>query len=110
MCQPIATANQRRGVTLPAFGKIDPERVVAQDDLFVVVFDKYPVSPGHSLIIVKRAASRFHALHAEEKLRLMHWIDWCFEHLHSALQPDGFNIGLNDGLPHARRSGNSIFM
>src|SRR5438105_15467641 len=42
-------------VPIPAFGIIEPERVLAQDDLFVVVWDKHPVSPRHTLIIARRA-------------------------------------------------------
>jgi diadenosine tetraphosphate (Ap4A) HIT family hydrolase len=83
-----------------AFGNIEPSRILAEDDLFVVVRDNYPVSPGHSLVIAKRVVARFSQLTGEEKARLMKWIDWCIAHLQTTLQPspDGFNIGLNDGL------------
>lgn len=81
------------------FEQIEGERVLAQDDLFIVARDKFPVSPGHALIIVKRGISRFRDLTLEEKVRLMQWIDWCISHLQSNLKPkpDGFNVGLNDG-------------
>lgn len=81
------------------FGTIDRERVVAEDDLFLVIRDKFPVSEGHSLVVVKRPVARFHDLTREEKIRLMEWIDWCVGHLGSTLArvPDGYNIGLNDG-------------
>jgi diadenosine tetraphosphate (Ap4A) HIT family hydrolase len=81
------------------FGEIERERVLSEDELFIVARDKYPVSPGHSLIIVKRIVSRFSDLTADEKMRLTHWIDWGIAHLQRTLQPspDGFNIGLNDG-------------
>jgi len=32
-------------LTLPAFGLIEPERVLATDNFFAVVSDKFPVSP-----------------------------------------------------------------
>lgn len=81
-------------------GTVEPECIVAEDDLFVVASDRYPVSPGHTIIIVKRVVARFEGLSAEEKVRLMHWIDWCIAKLQKILQPppDGFNMGLNDGL------------
>lgn len=81
------------------FGEIDRERVISEDELFLVARDKYPVSPGHTLIIVKRIVARFSELTANEKWRLTHWIDWCIAHLESSLdpRPDGFNVGLNDG-------------
>ncbi|MGO9480087.1 MAG: HIT domain-containing protein [Limisphaerales bacterium] len=46
-------------LTLPAFGLIEPERVLATDELFAVVGDKFPVSPGHTLIIPRRPLTRF---------------------------------------------------
>jgi diadenosine tetraphosphate (Ap4A) HIT family hydrolase len=87
--------------SLPGFGTIEPNRVLSEDELFVIISDKYPVSPGHSLIIVKRAVSRFQQLTKEEKDRLTHWIDWCITYLQETLNPhpDGFNVGLNDGPP-----------
>ena len=84
---------------MPTFGHIERERILAEDELFLVARDKYPISPGHSLIIVKRVVARFQELTADERTGLLKWIDWCIEHLERALdpKPDGFNIGLNDG-------------
>jgi len=81
------------------FGIIEKERIMAEDELFMVVRDKYPVSPGHTLIIIKRNVSRFLKMKSDEKARLIEWIDWCINYLESTLEPkpDGFNIGLNDG-------------
>jgi diadenosine tetraphosphate (Ap4A) HIT family hydrolase len=33
--------------------------VLAVDELFAVVRDKFPVTPGHTLIIARRAVARF---------------------------------------------------
>jgi len=48
----IATPNG--SLTLPAFGDIERPRLLAVDDLFAVVSDKFPISPGHTLIIARR--------------------------------------------------------
>lgn len=92
---PAATAN----LTLPAFGKIELGRLAALDDLFAVVSDKFPVSPGHTLIIARRPVVRFRDLTGAEKARLVVWIDWTQQHLATHLDPapDAFNLGLNDG-------------
>ena len=84
---------------MQGFGSIERERILAEDELFVVVRDKFPVSRGHTLIIVKRLIPRFKDLTAEEKARLLAWIEWCIPHLEYSLEPrpDGFNVGLNDG-------------
>jgi len=88
-----------RILTLPIFGEIEAARLLAMDDLFAVVSDRYPVSPGHTLIIARRPVTRFQELTGTEKARLLVWIDWTQEHLASSLSPapDGFNLGINDG-------------
>ncbi|MBN1423214.1 HIT family protein [Candidatus Fermentibacteria bacterium] len=84
---------------MTTFGAIEQDLILAEDDLFIVARDKFPVSPGHTLVIVRRVVSRFLDLTAEEKTRLLRWIDWSVAHLQNTLnpRPDGFNIGLNDG-------------
>ena len=84
---------------LPAFGTIEPARILATDDLFAVVRDKFPISPGHALIIARRPVARFQELTSHEKTRLLHWIDWTQQQLATTLNPtpDAFNFGLNDG-------------
>jgi diadenosine tetraphosphate (Ap4A) HIT family hydrolase len=84
---------------VPAFGKIEPDRILALDDLFAIVSDKFPISPGHTLIIARRAVARFQELTGAEKARLLDWLDWTQQHLNSSLKPapDAFNLGLNDG-------------
>lgn len=72
-CQPDA-ANE---LTLPVFGLIEPERVLATDDLFAVVCDKFLVSPGHTLIIPRRPLTRFRELNATEKSRLLNGWSGC---------------------------------
>ena len=96
---PGRTATPARILMLPAFGEIEAAHLLGLDDLFAVVSDQYPVSPGHTLIIARRSVTRFQELTGAEKARLLVWIDWTQEHLASNLSPapDGFNLGLNDG-------------
>lgn len=84
---------------LPAFGFIEAERVVTCDDLFAVVLDKYPISPGHTLIVARRPVALFQDLSAVEKERLLFWVYQAQQHLSATLapSPDAFNLGLNDG-------------
>ncbi len=86
-------------LSLPAFGEIEPVRLQALDDLFAIISDKFPISPGHTLIIARRPVARFQDLTVGEKARLLVWIDWAQTHLNKSLSPapDAFNLGLNDG-------------
>jgi diadenosine tetraphosphate (Ap4A) HIT family hydrolase len=95
---------ERVEAVLPSFGVIEPERVLTQDDLFAVVNDKFPVTPGHTLIIPKRAVAQFRELNAAEKSRLLEWVDWTLRRLQETLSPppDGFNLGVNDGKAAGR--------
>ena len=85
-------------LVLPTFGVIERERVLAADDLFAVVKDKFPVTPGHALIIPRRAVVRFTELNAAERSRLLELVDWTQRYLaNSTPTPEGFNLGVNDG-------------
>jgi len=86
-------------LVLPAFGVIEPERVLAVDELFAVVKDKFPVTPGHTLIIPRRAVNRFRELTEAEQGRLLRWVDWAQDFLKKGQQPppEDFNLGVNDG-------------
>jgi len=96
---PCRIATPTTTLTLPKFGEVEPARVAALDDLFVVVSDKFPISPGHTLIIARRPVALFQELSPTERSRLVIWIDWTQQHLatHLTPKPDAFNLGLNDG-------------
>jgi len=84
---------------VPAFGELHASQVLGEDPLFVLVWDRYPVSPGHCLVIPKRPVARFGDLLPDEKVGLIHWIDRAMRRVQQALSPSpqGFNVGFNDG-------------
>lgn len=76
----------------------NPQRdILARNESAIAVFDTYPVSPGHALVLPLRHAVTIWDLDAAE-------YDACFR-LVRALQPilaarfnpDGFNVGANCG-------------
>lgn len=73
------------------------EEVILENDLAWVKYDKYPVSPGHLLIISKRHFADFFAATAEERQALGNLLDTAREYLEEKYQPDGYNIGINCG-------------
>lgn len=96
--EPVVGLPLNERLVLPAFGEIEPERVVAVDGLFAVILDKFPISPGHTLVIPRRALLRFAELNPEERVGLLDWVDWGQRRLQGlSPAPDGFNLGLNDG-------------
>lgn len=59
--------------------------------------DRYPVSPGHTLIVPRRHVSSFFELTSDERRDLLELMVLCKDQLDLEFNPDGFNIGLNDG-------------
>lgn len=92
-------SNSSEKFVLPAFGEVETERVVGRDELFVAFRDKFPVSPGHTLIVPRRAVVRFQELTADESSRLMLWIQRVQKSIAETHRPapDAFNLGVNDG-------------
>ena len=77
--------------TLPA------DRIVASNELAVVIRDGFPISPGHTLIIPKRHFGSFFEATADERNSMLALLDQARREIATELSPDGFNIGINDG-------------
>jgi diadenosine tetraphosphate (Ap4A) HIT family hydrolase len=73
------------------------EDIVARNDLCYALWDRYPVSRGHLLIIPFRHTPDFFSLTIEERLALLTLIDVGKGIIEEKLRPDGYNIGLNVG-------------
>ena len=61
------------------------------------IFDKFPVSPGHSLIIPKTHSADYFNLSQHTKSTLWLMVDRVKMLLADRFHPDGFNIGINVG-------------
>ncbi len=100
------------------FCEMPADRIVAEKGACFAVRDRYPVSPGHMLLIPRRHVASFRELTPEE------WADihglarqLCSEIQTGSPDVQGFNLGINDGraagqtIPHVhvhlipRRSG-----
>lgn len=77
--------------TLPA------ARIEGQNQHAVWIRDGYPVSRGHSLVISKRHVGSFFALSGYERSAFLELLDEARAKALVEFQPDGFNIGVNDG-------------
>lgn len=64
---------------------------------FFVLRDRYPVSPGHSLIITKQLRKDYFDLTPEEQVELVKVIQQVKENILKEYTPDGYNIGMNCG-------------
>lgn len=71
---------------------------VIENDYFYGLFDKYPVTKGHLLIIPKRHAETLFELSEAERKALFEIIEEGKAHLEKKFSPAGFNFGVNQGL------------
>lgn len=80
-------------------------KIIAENDLAYAIYDKYPVSEGHILIIPKRHFSSFFDANVEERLAINDLLDQCKQILDGVSAPNGYNIGINCG----EAAGQTIF-
>jgi diadenosine tetraphosphate (Ap4A) HIT family hydrolase len=89
------------------FCDVDAARVWLTNDHAVALKDAFPVSQGHSLVVPKVHVRSLFELPEEVQESIWRMVALVRSHLAVELQPDGFNVGLNDGaaagqtVPHA---------
>ncbi|MGQ9505026.1 MAG: HIT family protein [Thermogutta sp.] len=75
-----------------------PQRlVVYQNELTIVVLNRYPYNNGHLLVAPRRHVGAFREVTTPEHAALMQTVDRMLSLLQEVMNPDGFNIGLNLG-------------
>ena len=79
------------------FCHLGPERIAGSNATGLIVRDAYPVTPGHTLIIPRRHVGSFFDLTPEERTGLLALLDEARAGLAHSHQPQGYNIGINDG-------------
>ncbi len=68
-----------------------------QGEECVARFDKYPVTPGHTLIVPKRHIPTWFEMSSSEQLDAMRLLRIVKDHLDMEYGPDGYYIGMNCG-------------
>lgn len=79
------------------FCSLPQQVIIAENDLAVAIYDKYPVNPGHTLIIPRRHYSSYFDITETELLALHRLILDVKRILDTNYKPDGYNIGVNVG-------------
>lgn len=80
-----------------AFCTLPSARVIDESATAIVIRDGYPVSPGHTLLIPKRHTGSFFDLSEQERGELLSLLDRAKAVLDEEFQPQGYNIGINEG-------------
>jgi len=74
-----------------------PGEVVLENDLCYARYDKFPVNPGHLLLIPFRHVAGFFEATDEEQAALLALVREAKDLLDERFHPDGYNIGVNVG-------------
>lgn len=79
------------------------DRLVSYKDILFenkfafAIFDEFPVSKGHILIITKKHAKTFFDIAIEEQFAIIELLNKCKIYLDEKYSPSGYNVGLNCG-------------
>ncbi|TMQ05017.1 MAG: HIT family protein, partial [Deltaproteobacteria bacterium] len=75
-----------------------PEAVwVCANDLAFAFRDRFPVSPGHTLIVTRRVTPDWFSATEDEQRAVLSLVAEVKRRLDEELAPDGYNVGFNAG-------------
>ncbi|MDP1823188.1 MAG: DEAD/DEAH box helicase family protein [Archangium sp.] len=82
---------------MSVFLSIPPSEWLASNDHAFAIWDQYPVTPGHALVITRRVVPDWFSATPVERAALMQLVDEVKRLLDAGQQPDGYNVGFNVG-------------
>ena len=80
-----------------AFHPVATGRIVYEDAAVVAFYDRYPVSPGHVLVVARQVTASLFELPETVQSAVWAAVSKVRALLQDSHKPAGFNIGLNDG-------------
>jgi len=79
------------------FCNIEKERIINENEVAFAIYDSFPVSQGHILVIPKKHINNYFEADSQTKDELWKLIDECKEIVDKKFNPAGYNIGINCG-------------
>jgi diadenosine tetraphosphate (Ap4A) HIT family hydrolase len=73
--------------------------ILLENEAAFALYDQYPVSPGHTLIIPKRHCADYFGLTVDEQYTCWMLVNKVKEMIDEKFHPDGYNIGINNREP-----------
>ncbi|PIR04231.1 MAG: HIT family hydrolase [Candidatus Magasanikbacteria bacterium CG11_big_fil_rev_8_21_14_0_20_39_34] len=74
-----------------------PNYTVYEDENVLAFLDIFPLSKGHTVVIPKKGSTSLLDYSDEDLMGLLPGVKQAMAKIKAVLQPDGFNIGINDG-------------
>lgn len=75
----------------------DPTRLFYQSELVIGLWDAFPVSPDHALVVPRRVVPTWFEATRAEKVAILDGIDAAKAAIEKRSTPHGYNIGINVG-------------
>ncbi|MEA5095679.1 MAG: HIT family protein [Sedimentibacter saalensis] len=79
------------------FCNIEKDRMVIENETAYAIYDGFPVSKGHMLIIPKKHFKDYFEVDQQTRDELWKLVDECKRIVDKKFKPDGYNIGINCG-------------
>lgn len=89
------TLHQGKAEVSPFFALNEPRELIAETATAFAIYDKFPVNPGHALVIPKRVTEHYFDLSLKEQTACWILVNRVRQIIESGFQPDGFNVGIN---------------
>ncbi|MEZ5185462.1 MAG: HIT family protein [Candidatus Nanopelagicales bacterium] len=71
---------------------------VASNELAFAIRDNFPASPGHTLVVPRRLIADWDSATPAEREAILALVDHVKHALRVSHRPDGFNLGINEGV------------
>lgn len=99
MSSSVAITSYAAAMVVPAsvFSDIPSAEWIASNEVGFAIFDRFPVTEGHTLIISHRVIATWWDASASEQAGLFDLVDQVKSLLDARFAPDGYNLGLNAG-------------
>ena len=81
------------------------DRIAFENPFVRALWDAFPVSPGHLLVVPRRHVATWFEATQEERAEILAVLDEAKVLIDSRHRPDGYNIGVNVG----RAAGQTVF-
>ena len=80
------------------FCPVKDHEIIAAHPLALAITDSFPLTRGHALVVPRRHVPSFFDLTHDERLAILDLLDKAKAALDTQYAPDGYNIGINDGV------------
>jgi ATP adenylyltransferase len=81
----------------PKEGDDEKALILARTELSFAMLNRYPYNSGHLMIAPFRHVGELEEVKDDESLDMQQLLQRCIKALNEAMQPEGFNIGMNLG-------------